>query len=156
SNLTSNVGATRADQTFKGFEAIAVSRTDDIAGAATGDKNAWCTGKQGCAPVLVSQQSTTTFSDKSQVWADNASSSPNFGNVYVCWAKFIGQEKGNATPAPLQVAVSHNGGDTWSTHQISAAATNGQKSPADGCTIRTDSNGNAYVFGVGSSSPGGK
>ena len=31
-NLTSNLGATRDEQTFKGFEAIAVSRTDDVAG----------------------------------------------------------------------------------------------------------------------------
>ena len=156
SNLTANFGATRSDQTFKGFEAIAVSRTDDIAGAAAGDKNAWCVGKQGCAPVLVSRQSTTTFSDKSQIWADNASSSPFFGTVYVCWAAFVGQEKGNAAPAPLQVAVSHDGGDTWTQHQISAAANNSQRNPEDGCTIRTDSKGNAYVFGIGTSSSGGK
>jgi hypothetical protein len=49
----------------------------------------------------------------------------------------------------LQVAVSHDGGDTWTQHQISAAANNSQRNPTDGCTIRTDSHGNAYVFGVG-------
>jgi hypothetical protein len=155
-NLTANFGATRSDQTFKGFEAIAVSRTDDIAGAAAGDKNAWCTGAQGCAPVLVSRQSQTTFSDKEQVWADNASSSPHFGNVYVCWAQFVGQEKGNAAPAQLQVAVSTDGGDTWHQHPIGAAANNGQRNPLDGCTIRTDSHGNAYVFGVGTVSSAGR
>src|SRR3954464_275091 len=32
-NLTSNVGATRSEQTFNGFEAIAVSRTDDVRAA---------------------------------------------------------------------------------------------------------------------------
>ena len=66
----------------------------------------------------------------------------------MCWAGFVGQAKGNAAPAPLQVAVSHDGGDTWTQHQISAAANNGQRNPEDGCTIRTDSPGNAYVFGV--------
>ncbi len=156
SNLTSNFGATRTDQAFKGFEAIAVSRTDDIQAAANGNKQAWCVGTAGCTPVLVSRQSSTTFSDKSQIWADNASSSPFFGTVYVCWAAFAGQEKGNAAPAPLQVAVSHDGGDTWSQHQISAAANNGQRNPEDGCTIRSDSQGNAFVFGEGTSSSNGK
>jgi hypothetical protein len=149
-NLTANFGSTRTEQSFKGFEAIGVSRTDDMAAAAANDKNAWL------PPVLVSHQSTTTFSDKDQVWADNASSSPYFGNVYVCWASFVGQEKGNAAPAQLQVAVSTNGGDTWSEHPIGAAADNGLRNPPDGCTIRTDSHGNAYVFGVGTVSSQGK
>jgi hypothetical protein len=149
-NLTANIGASKHEQTFKGFEAIYVSRTDNAQAAAAGDKNAWLD------PVLVSKQNTTTFSDKDQVWADNASSSPFFGTVYVCWAAFVGQEKGNAAPAPLVVAVSHDGGDTWKQHPVSAAADNSQRSPGDGCTIRTDSHGNAYVFGVGSSSSQGK
>jgi hypothetical protein len=149
-NLTSNVAATRTDQAFKGFEAIAVSRTDNPSAAAAGDARAWK------APVLVSRQSSTTFSDKEQVWADNASSSPFFGNVYVCWASFRGQEKGNAAPAPLIVAVSGDGGDTWTQHQITPAANNGQRNPLDGCTVRTDSRGTAYVFGVGTSVTGGR
>ena len=155
-NLTANFGTTRTDQTFKGFEAIGVSRTDNMQAAAAGDANAWCTGAAGCAPVLVGKQSSTTFSDKEQIWADNAASSPFFGTVYICWAKFQGQEKGNAAPAALQVAVSHDGGDTWSQHPISAAANNSQRNPEDGCTIRTDSHGNAYVFGEGTSSSNGK
>ncbi|TME34632.1 MAG: hypothetical protein E6I62_02230 [Chloroflexi bacterium] len=91
-NLTSNFGATRSEEAFKGFEAIAVSRTDNVQSAAASNKAAWM------APVLVSHQSTTTFSDKEQVWADNASASPFFGRVYICWANFVGQEKGNAAP----------------------------------------------------------
>ena len=74
----------------------------------------------------------------------------------MCWASFRGQEKGNAAPAPLIVAVSHDGGDTWSQHQITPAANNGQRNPLDGCTVRTDSHGTAYVFGVGTAVPGGK
>src|SRR3954471_2146796 len=155
-NLTSNVGATRSDQAFNGFEAIAVSRTDNVQAAAAGVKTAWCVGAAGCAPVIVSKQSSTTFSDKEQVWADNAASSPFFGTAYVCWATFRGQEKGNAAPAPLVVAVSSDGGETWREHQITAAANNSQRNPLDGCTIRTDSRGTAYVFGVGTSVTGGK
>jgi hypothetical protein len=105
---------------------------------------------------VVSKQSSATFSDKEQVWADNAASSPFFGTVYLCWASFRGQEKsGNAAPAPLNVAVSHDGGDTWTQHQITAAANNAQRNPIDGCTIRTDSRGAAYVFGVGTLSSAG-
>lgn len=149
SNLTSNFPGGSA---FRGFEGIAVSRLDNPTPSSIALKGSWM------APVVLSRQSNTTFSDKSQVWADNASSSPFFGNVYVCWAMFQGQEiSPNAAPAALQVAVSHDGGSTWSQHQISAAANNGQRNPTDGCTIRTDHNGNAYVFGIGTvSSQGGQ
>jgi hypothetical protein len=145
-NLTSNFGATRSEEAFKGFEAIAVSRTDDPRTAASGGtagKNAWKT------PVIISKQSSTTFSDKEQIWADNAESSPFFGNVYMCWASFRSQEKGNALPVPLIVARSTDGGDTWTTKQITPATNNSQASQPDGCTVRTDSHGAVYVFGVG-------
>ena len=144
-NLTSNFGATRDEAAFKGFEAIAVSRTDNVQAAAANGKNAWM------PPVIVSKQvSQTIFSDKEQIWADNAASSPFFGTVYVCWASFVGQEKSpNAAPAPLFVGVSHDGGDTWTQQQITPAANNGQRNPTDGCTVRTDSHGTAFVFGVG-------
>ena len=150
-NLTANFSAARSETAFKGFEAIAVSRTDDLPAAASGDKSAWM------PPVIVSKQvSQTIFSDKEQFWADNASSSPFFGTVYACWASFRGQELSpNAAPAPLFVGVSHDGGDTWTQQQITAAANNGQRNPADGCTIRTDSAGKAYVFGVGTVSSQG-
>jgi hypothetical protein len=139
-NLTSNVSATRSEATFKGAEAIAVSHTDNVQAAAAGDANAWS------SPVVISKQSSTTFSDKEQIWADNASSSPFFGTVYVCWASF---RSVGAGPAPLTIAVSHDGGDTWRQHQLTAAANNNHNNPADGCTVRTDSHGTAYVFGVG-------
>jgi hypothetical protein len=147
-NLTSNLGATRSEEAFKGFEAIAVSHVDDLTAAASNDATVWSN------PVLVSKQSSTTFSDKEQIWADNAESSNFFGTVYVCWATFRGQEiSPNAAPAPLIVAVSRDGGDTWTQHQVTSAANNGQRNPLDGCTVRTDSHGNAYVFGVATSSP---
>src|SRR2546430_1448404 len=56
-NLTANFAASRSEEAFKGFEAIAVSRTDDPATAALGG----ATGKAAwMPPVLVSQLSTST------------------------------------------------------------------------------------------------
>jgi hypothetical protein len=144
-NLTANF----SPGTFRGFEGIAVSRTDNVRSAAAGNAGAWLD------PVVISRQSNTTFSDKEQVWADNAESSPFFGTAYVCWARFRGQATGNAAPAPLMVATSHDGGDNWTLKQVSGAANNGQNNPPDGCTVRTDSHGRAYVFGVGTSAPNG-
>jgi hypothetical protein len=143
-NLTSNFSSLRSEEAFNGYEAIAISRTDDVATAAGTDqkaKDSWL------PPVLVSKQSSTTFSDKEQIWADNAATSPFFGNVYICWADF---RSNHASPAPMQVAVSRDGGDTWTQQQVTPAANNTQRSPMDGCTVRTDSRGTAYVFGVGS------
>jgi hypothetical protein len=135
-NLTSNVSADLGEPGTKGFEAIAVSRTDDVAAAAANDESAWM------RPVLASKQSSATFADKEQIWADNASSSPFFGNVYICYASFTGNGA-----APMIVARSSNGGSTWSTKQVSPAH---NVAPShfgqSGCTIRTDSNGVVYVF----------
>src|SRR2546426_7616153 len=103
-NLTSNFPGT---QTFKGFEAVAVSRTDNVKAAAANDATAWK------APVIVTRQSSTTFSDKEQIWADNAESSPFFGNAYICLASFRSLSGGNASPQPLLVATSTDGGSTW-------------------------------------------
>ena len=121
---------------FKGFEAIAVSRTDDVEAAAAGDEDAWYD------PVIASKQSSATFSDKEQVWADNAASSPFFGNAYICFAKFNG-----SGAAPLVVATSRDGGDTWRNKNVSPAhAVAPSKWGQSGCTVRTDSEGVVYVF----------
>ena len=150
-NLTSNFSSVRSEEAFSGYESIAVSRTDDVAAAAAGGAKGKAAWKP---PVLVSSQSSTTFADKEQVWADNAASSQFFGNVYVCWANF--QSNGFGSPAPLIVASSSDGGNSWTQHPISAAANNSQVNPLDGCTIRTDSKGNAYVFGIATSSSAGQ
>jgi hypothetical protein len=143
SSLTSNFATAKRDETLKGFEGIAISRTDNLQAAAANDASAWM------KPVVISKQSSTTFSDKEQIWADNASSSRFFGHVYVCWASFRSNSHGHAFPTPLIVARSADGGSTWVQKQVGPATDNGIQTQADGCTVRTDSHGNVYVFGVG-------
>ena len=138
-NLTSAIPGTAP---FKGAEAIAVSHTDNVAAAAKGSNAAWSD------PVIASHQTSALFSDKEQVWADNAESSPFFGNVYVCYAAFRGNGNG-FTNQPLDVLTSRDGGDNWSQHQVTPA-TNNTKSRngfgRSGCTVRTGSDGVVYVF----------
>jgi hypothetical protein len=136
-NLTS---ALAGHSPFKGFEAIAVSHTDDVRAAAAGDAGAWS------APVIASKQNSALFSDKEQLWADNAASSSFFGNVYVCYAGF---RSGPSVSQPLFVLTSRDGGESWDQKQVTPATNNTSSKNGfgrSGCTIRTDSTGVVYVF----------
>jgi hypothetical protein len=149
-NLTSNQ-TTPGPLSFSGAEAIAVSRldfpaevTDETAPDVIADQDNWFD------PVIASKQSPTVFSDKEQVWVDNADSSPFFGNAYVCDATFKSLSRGNAAPTPLVVATSTDGGDTWTNKQVTDATNNPFNEKKgfgrSGCAVRTDSEGTVYVF----------
>ena len=131
---------------FHGFIAAAVSRLDNPTPTSVLDKNSWK------PPVIVNPNvGQTAFEDKEQIWADNAASSRFFGRVYLCNAEFrsVGHHNPANFPAPLTVSVSADGGDSWTTKQITPAGTGGRRPTLfglSGCTVRTDSEGNAYVF----------
>jgi hypothetical protein len=135
-NITSSLSGA-----FKGFEGAAVSRLDsqNYEAAKAGENNAWM------APVIASRQNAALFSDHEMVAADDASSSPFFGNVYVCNAAFRSQEIGGF-PEPIVVNTSSDGGNTWRTTQLSQAVNNGRIGGRQDCQVDTDSDGNAYVF----------
>jgi hypothetical protein len=139
-NLSSNFAAERSEASFKGFEAIGVSRLDseNYAAAKAGVNNAWM------APVLVSKQNAALFSDHEMISVDDAASSPFFGNVYVCNAAFRSQQAEG--PEPIVVNSSSDGGDSWSQAQVSPAPNNTAVGGRQDCAVNTDSHGTVYVF----------
>ncbi len=146
-NLTANFGAIEQPVQgglFKGLLGVAVSRLDDPTQTRVQQKSSWQ------PPVIVIKGAGTfTLEDKEQIWADNAASSPFFGNVYTCNSEFRGLT-GSGVPVPVMVASSSDGGTTWTQRQIRGNSGGGisflKKGYLDGCTIRTDSHGVVYLF----------
>jgi hypothetical protein len=123
---------------IRGLSGAAVSRLDDPSPARVAQKANWR------PPVLVAPRSgSMTLEDKEQIWADNAETSPFFGNAYVCIHVF----QPRATTS-LVVSRSSDGGSTWTEKTIPGTHANNvrQGFPGSGCTIRTDSHGVVYVF----------
>jgi hypothetical protein len=123
---------------IRGLSGAAVSRLDDPTPARVQQKSNWF------RPVLVAPRSgSQTLEDKEQVWADNAATSPFFGNAYVCIHVF----QPRATTS-LVVSRSTDGGSSWTEKTIPGTQANNvrQGFPGSGCTIRTDSHGIVYVF----------
>jgi hypothetical protein len=155
-NLTSNFSTKLSDAGFKGVEGVGVSRLDVPANATAAtvpsvfaNKNSWMQ-----PTVITPSNSSAAFGDKEQVWADDASSSPYFGNAYVCFGNYTGGPSAGSNTVREQFSSSTDGGTTWSTQvlQKNTSSSSGSwalLSGTSGCTIRTDSQGNVYVFWLG-------
>jgi hypothetical protein len=143
SDLTSNFSTVRSEQAFRGYEAIAVSRLDNPTATSIQEKGSWK------RPVIVSSRtSSTTFSDKEALWADNAATSRYFGNVYAAWVSF--RSNGAGAPQPILFSRSTDGGATWSAPKAVTAAADSNANPGrQGVQIRTDSHGVVYLFWEG-------
>jgi hypothetical protein len=120
---------------------VTVSHIDNPTPARVADQSNWSN------PVIVPRhQDSTSFPAEDQVWADNASSGRFFGNVYVCYNDFIFPATGNFFPIYPTVAVSRDGGQTWTSHHVAAGIDSTSQGYRLGCTIRTDSHGAVYAF----------
>ena len=124
---------------FPGDSAIAVSRTDDIAGGGGGRQ------LRLEAPVIVTRQNRRCSATRSR-------SGPTTPRPARSSATSTSATSASAAPRgsePVLFARSTDGGDNWRIRQLSAATNNGQTGGRQGCAVRTDSAGVVYVVWSG-------
>src|SRR6266496_2288522 len=144
SNIATNLTDTvmrNTGSSQNGFFGVTVSSIDNVTPQRIANQANWS------RPYLAAPHAAFSSGlDKEQIWADNAESSPFFGNVYVCYSDFHSFSGGNAFPLKPMVSTSRDGGVTWKQHQVAPPIASAQQGSYDGCTVRTDSHGVVYVF----------
>jgi hypothetical protein len=113
-NLTDTVMRnTGASQ--NGFFGVTVSSIDNVTPERIAVQSNWS------RPYFAAPQAAFSSGlDKEQIWADNAESSPFFGNVYVCYSDFHSFSQGDAFPLKPMVSTSRDGGVTWKQHKVAS------------------------------------
>jgi hypothetical protein len=136
SNLATNLTDTRIGGGINTNTAIAVSHIDGVTADRIQVQSNWS------APMMVTPRSSSTAGfDKEQIWADNAATSPFFGNAYVCFVDFHSFSGGNGFPLFPYVATSSDGGNHWTSRIVGPPVANFQHGSRTGCTVRTESDG---------------
>lgn len=121
---------------------VAVSHIDNPTPARVADQSNW--SNPAFVPPRTPVQHRPT---EDQIWADNASSSRFFGQVYMCYNDFqFSPVPGAVGPIQPTVAVSGDSGQTWATHAFAPPVNSPSEGYRLGCTVRTDSRGVVYVF----------
>jgi hypothetical protein len=85
----------------------------------------------------VSKGSTGQFPDHESIQVDTSPTSPFEGSTYVTWAQFNGQ----GTHSPVNVAVSRDGGSTFTVSQVTSGSVRNNQDQR----IVTAPNGDAYL-----------
>jgi hypothetical protein len=117
---------------------VTVSHIDDPTQARVANQADWS------SPVIVPKtQPAVSDPTEPMIWADNASSSKFFGNVYLCYNDFYFS---SGTPVYPRISVSHDGGQTWTTSSVADPVDSASQGYRLSCTIRTDSHGVVYAF----------
>jgi BNR repeat-like domain len=100
------------------------------------------------APVFINQTtSPSTLNDKEWIAVDSHSASPFRDNVYVTWTRFIfNAHNGRYVQSPIAVAVSRDGGNTFSDPQLIV----GNVLYSQGSRPVVGPDGTVYVFWDGS------
>lgn len=99
------------------------------------------------APVVATvKDNPNDFNDKEAIWADDLPGSPYFGRVYLTWTEFRSVTFTGFGNAPVQVAISTDGGQSFSApKQLSPAHNNNSVGGRQGSAVRSGPDGSVYV-----------
>ncbi len=126
---------------FTGASAVTVSRTDNVAAAAAGDKGAWMD------PVIVTPPERSPAQRQGGHLGRQRLVQPLL-RERLCLQHSLPKRRWGP-PEPIMFSSSRDGGKTWRQRQLTSASSSAQSGGRQGCAVRTDSTGVVYVVWEG-------